>query len=77
VQRLFLTDEKLWRGIADNTNAMSALVEQQLKLAAVSSAANDSVSHAKLVQSNAQAISKLQRQYTDYTAELRRRCSLA
>jgi hypothetical protein len=74
---MFLTDEKLWRGIADNANAMSALVEQQLKLAAVSSAANDSVSHVKLVQSNAQAISKLQRQYTDYTAELRRRRCLA
>jgi len=77
VKRIFLTDEKLWRGIADNTDAMSALVEQQLKLAEVSSTANDSVSRAKRVQSNAQTISKLQRQYTDYTAELRRRYSLA
>jgi hypothetical protein len=73
VQRIFLSDEQLWRGIADNTNTMSALVEQQLKMAAVSSTANDSVSRANLVQSNAETISKLQRQYTDYTAELRRR----
>jgi hypothetical protein len=69
VQRIFPSDEQLWRRIADNTNTMSALVEQQLKMAA----ANDSVSRAKLVQSNAETISKLQRQYTDYTAELRRR----
>ena len=30
-----LTDEQLFRGIARNTNAMTALIHQQLELAAV------------------------------------------
>ena len=30
-----LTDEQLWQAIAQNTNAMTALIHQQLELAAV------------------------------------------
>jgi len=70
-----LTDEQLWRAIAQNTNAMSALVHQQLELAAVNTI-SDSIRQAKLRESNAERIGKLARNYRDYTAELRRRYSL-
>ena len=32
MQRVNLTDEQLWRAIAQNTNAMTALIHQQLEL---------------------------------------------
>jgi hypothetical protein len=35
VQRLLLTDEPLWRAIAENTDAMSVAIDQQLEFAAV------------------------------------------
>lgn len=71
-----LTDEQLWRGIARNTNAMTALIHQQLELAAVNTI-SDSIRQAKLRESNAERINKLARNYQEYTAELRRRYSLA
>ena len=46
-----LTDEQLFRAIARNTNAMSALVHQQLELAAVNTI-SDSIRQAKLRESN-------------------------
>ncbi|HMF25640.1 MAG TPA: hypothetical protein VKG24_26425 [Pseudolabrys sp.] len=70
-----LTDEQLFRAIARNTNAMSALVHQQLELAAVNTI-SDSIRQAKLRESNAERIDKLARHYREYTAELRRRYSL-
>jgi hypothetical protein len=70
-----LTDEQLWRAIAQNTNAMSALIHQQLELAAVHTI-SDSIRQAKLRELNAERISKLARNYREYTAELRRRYSL-
>ena len=73
VQRLLLADDELWRAIAENTDAMSALVHQQVELDAGFGAANDRDSRAELMRSNAQTINKFQRQYRDYTAELRRR----
>ena len=69
-----LTDEQLWRAIAQNTNAMSALVRQQLELADVNTI-SDSIRQAKLRESNAEIIDKLARNYREYTAELRRRYS--
>lgn len=72
MQRLLLTDEELWQAIAENTNAVSALIDQQLELSATICASND-VRRARLMQSNTQTISKLQRQYRDYTSELHRR----
>jgi hypothetical protein len=69
------TDEQLWRAIARNTNAMTALINQQLELAAVHTI-SDSIRQAKLRESNAERIGKLARNYQEYTAELRRRYSL-
>jgi hypothetical protein len=70
------TDDELWRGITQNTNAMSALIHQQLEFGAALNVPNDIVRRARLVQLNADTISKLQRNYREYTAELRRRYSL-
>jgi len=70
-----LSDEQLWRAIAQNTNAMTALIHQQLELAAVNTI-TDSIRQAKLRESNAERIGKLARNYREYTAELRRRYSL-
>ena len=68
-----LTDEQLWRAIAGNTNAMTVLVHQQLELAAVNTM---SIRQANLRESNAERIGKLERNYLQYIAELRRRYSL-
>jgi hypothetical protein len=70
-----LTDEQLWRAIAQNTNAMTALIHPQLELTAVTTI-SDSIRQAKLRESNAERIGKLERNYREYTAELRRRYSL-
>ena len=70
-----LTDEQLWRAIAQNTKAMTALIHQQLELAAVTTI-SDSIRQAKLRESNAERIGKLERNYREYAAELRRRYSL-
>jgi hypothetical protein len=71
-----LTDEQLWRAIARNTSAMTALVHQQLELAPAINTLSDTIRHAKLRESNAERIGKLERNYREYTAELRRRYSL-
>jgi hypothetical protein len=70
-----LTDEQLFRAIAQNTNAMTTLVHQQLELAAVNTI-SDTIRQAKLRESNMERIGKLERNYREYTAELRRRYSL-
>jgi len=71
-----LTDEQLWRAIAGNTNAMTALVNQQLELAPTINTLSDTIRQAKLRESNAERIGKLERNYLQYIAELRRRHSL-
>ena len=68
-----LTDDELWRVIAQNTNAMSALVYRRLELDAGINTRNDIIRRAQLMQLNAETISKLERNYREYTAELRRR----
>ena len=70
-----LTDEQLWQAIAQNTNAMTALIHRQLELAAVTTI-SDSIRQAKLRGSNAERIGELERSYREYIAELRRRYSL-
>jgi hypothetical protein len=70
-----LTDEQLWRRIARNTNAMTALIHQQLELTAVNTI-SEAIRQAKLKESNTKRIGKLERNYREYTAELRRRYSL-
>jgi hypothetical protein len=71
-----LSDEQLWRAIAQNTNAMTALIRQQLKLAPAVNTLSDAIRQANLRESNAERIGKLERNYQEYTAELRRRYSL-
>ena len=61
MRRFFLTDEQLWRAIAENTTDLSNLMDQE----AATGAHKD-----VLVQFN-----RLQRQYRVYAAELRRRYS--
>ena len=73
MQSVNLTDEQLWRAIAQNTNAMSALVYRRLELNAGINTRNDVIQRTQLVQSNAETISKLERNYREYTDELRRR----
>ena len=70
-----LTDEQLWRRIARNTNVMTALIHQQIELAAVNTI-SEAIRQAKLRESNSERINKLARNYQEYTAELRRRYSL-
>jgi hypothetical protein len=71
-----LTDEQLWRAIAQNTNAMTALIHQQLELDPAVNTLSNTIRQVKLRESNAERIGKLERNYAEYTAELRRRYSL-
>jgi hypothetical protein len=64
-----LTDEQLWRAIAQNTGALSALIEQQLKT-------NRRPRRLRTILAYARTIDALERQYRIYVAELRRRYSL-
>jgi hypothetical protein len=58
-----LSDDELWRAIAENTNAMSVLVNELFELGRIAGAAND----------RQRMIDKFQREYQELTAELRRR----
>jgi len=71
MQCVNLTDDELWRAIAENTNAMSRIVRQQLELDAYI-AADDPCRH-YLMRFHLKRASKFQREYQDCTAELRRR----
>jgi hypothetical protein len=66
-----LTDDELWRAIAENTNAMSRLVRQQLELDAYMGPADPY--RAYLMRFHLARAGKFQREYQDCTAELRRR----
>ena len=72
MQCVNLTDDELWRAIAQNTNAMSALVYRRLELDA-GNARDDVIDRAQLMQSNLETITKLERKYREFTDELRRR----
>ena len=67
-----LTDDDLWRVIADNTDAMSVLIEKQFELDG-EAGAPDPNSRQKLMLFNVQAIDNYDRQYRDCIAEIRRR----
>lgn len=67
---LHLTDDELWRAIADNTNALSALIEKQCEW--------DAELEAPAIVSTLNSIGicradKYYREYRDYIAEVRRR----
>jgi hypothetical protein len=76
MQSANLTDEQLWQAITQNTNAMTALIIQQLELDPAVNTPNSIIRQAKLRESNADRIGKLERNYQEYAAELRRRYSL-
>jgi hypothetical protein len=67
-----LTDDDLWRAIADNTDVMSLLIEQQFELDA-DAGTPDPDTRQKLMLFNVQAIDNYNRQYRDCIAEIRRR----
>ena len=71
MQCIDLTDDELWRAIAENTNAMSRLVYQQLEFDAYIGP-NDPY-RGSLMRFFLERANKFQRQYQDCTAELRRR----
>jgi hypothetical protein len=68
-----LTDDDLWRVIADNTDAMSMLIEKQFELDDAEAGAPDPDTRQKLMLFNVQAIDNYNRQYRDCIAEIRRR----
>jgi hypothetical protein len=72
VRRDDLTDDELWHAIAENTSAMSALINRQLELDETIRAA-DAADRAKLMRCHLDMINRYQREYRDYTGELRRR----
>jgi hypothetical protein len=63
VQWINLSDDELWRAIAENTNAMSALVNEQFDLGGTVNAAID----------RRRMIEKFQHEYQELKVELRRR----
>ena len=72
MQSVNLTDDDLWRRIAQNTTLMSALVYRRIELDA-DNTRSDIIRRAQLMQWNAETINKLERKYREYTAEVRRR----
>ena len=69
---LNLTDDDLWRAIADNTNAMSRLIQKQLELDAYIGS-RDPIGRAYLMRFHVERANYFQREYCEYTAEIRRR----
>lgn len=70
MRTLHLTDDELWRAIADNTNALSTFIEKQCEW--------DAESEAPAIVGTLNSISicrvdKYYREYRDYIAEVRRR----
>ena len=70
-----LPDDELWRAIAENTNAMSALVDEQLEINEIIGAA-DPADRATLLRTYLDTINQFQRDYRDCAAELRRRYNI-
>ena len=70
MRTLHLTDDELWRAIADNTNALSALIEKQSKWDAElgAPAIVDTLNSIRVCRADT-----YYRAYRDYIAEVRRR----
>ena len=73
MRSLHLTDDELWRAIADNTDALSTLIEKQSELDAGVGPSDPDMRQGLLLLFNVQAIDKYHREYKDYIAEVRRR----
>lgn len=72
VRTVNLTDDELWRAISENTSAVSNLVDQQPDMDEKIGSAN-AADRTNLIRSRLELINQYQREYRDYTAELRRR----
>jgi hypothetical protein len=72
VRSVYMTDEELWRAIAENTDAISVLIEKQFELDA-GLAASDPDTRQTLMVFNVQTIDKYYREYRDFIAEFHRR----
>jgi hypothetical protein len=72
VRSVYMTDEELWRAIADNTDAISVLIEKQFELDA-GMASSDPNTLQTLMLFNVQTIDKYHREYRDLIAEFHRR----
>jgi hypothetical protein len=62
-----LTDDELWRAVALNTEALSALLHQQVD------DADSGAIHFRRKADLIRFANRFQREYREYTAELRRR----
>lgn len=67
-----LTDDQLWRAIANNTEKLSVLIHQQLEL----DYANSATLHPRMRSDLIRFATKFQREYRQYVDELRRRYPL-
>jgi hypothetical protein len=72
VRSLHLSDDELWRAIAQNTDAISALIEKQFELDG-GFGAPDPDTRQELMLCNVQTIDKYHREYRDFIAEVHRR----
>jgi hypothetical protein len=68
VQWVNMTDEELWRAIAQNTDETSTLLALDADIGA-----NEPDKRTDLMRSHLKTINRLQGEYRGYTAELRRR----
>ena len=73
MQCVNLTDDELWRAIAENTHAFSQVAEQRHELDAAIAASDDPACREKLMRLHLDTVNRFQREYRAYTAELRRR----
>lgn len=72
-----LTDDELWRAIAENTSALSLVVEQRHELDAAIAASRNAAGRAGLMRLHLDTVNRFHREYRAYTAELRRRHALS
>ena len=71
-----LTDDELWRAIAENTSALSLVAEQRHELDAAIAASHHATGRASLMRLHLDTVNRFHREYRAYTAELRRRHAL-
>lgn len=72
VRSVYMTDEELWRAIAENTDAISVLIEKQFELDEGLGAPDRNIQQ-ELMPFNAQTIDKYYHEYRDFIAEIHRR----
>lgn len=71
-----LTDDELWRAIAENTNALSLVAEQRHELDVAIAASHEAAGRTRLMRLHLATVNRFHREYRAYAAELRRRHAL-